>query len=136
MVNRATGMDGIEGTLTLEAEALVFTPVDTGRTPVRFPLGDVRRAHRVIGSPVLEITLAPGSPVRITGFYFVKPPRISGRDPISGRSFDGRRARRASAVALRTWSRPKKGEIQAWAADIRAARGSLREREASPGEGA
>lgn len=119
MVNRVTGMDGLEGTLTLETEAIVFTPTGAEREPFRFPLSEVRRAHRVLGSPVLEVAFSRGAPVPVTGFYFVKPLRISGRDPSSGRSLETRRRRRASAIHLSQWNASLKQEIREWAGEIR-----------------
>ncbi len=119
MVHRGTGLDGVAGSLAIEGDALVFRPLEGG-PPTWFPLRGIRHVRRVIGSPVLEIALRPGLEVPIVGFYFIRPPSLTGPDP-SGRPVRRRTARKYAAVRLRTWNAIKRDEIRAWVRNIRSA---------------
>jgi hypothetical protein len=119
MVSRETGSGGWRGRLVLEADALTFRPADGGghRT---FALSKIRKAHRVLGSPVLELRLAPGAAHRLVGFYFVRPPSLDGSGP-RGRPMRRRTARQRAVLSLRVGNEIKKEEIRRWVKAIREA---------------
>ncbi len=120
MVNLLTGMDGRRGHLFLEPSKLVFRPDSTdGETTI--PLAFIKKVHRVLGSPVLEIRIDRSKEMPpVFGFYFVAPPSLGAPE---GARFKRARARRRSAAATLMSANPgKKGEIRAWVAAIRAAR--------------
>jgi hypothetical protein len=119
MVNVRTGTTGSKGRLRLEGAALAFRPEAEKDEPTSIPLTEIRRVRRVLGSPVLEVQLQPGSVPRIMGFYFIRPPKMA---PARGMlSFRNRYARKAATEKLREWNRIKKDEIAEWVGTIRAA---------------
>ena len=69
--------DEIRGTLELATQALLFTPSDDARTPLRFPLSEIRKVRRLRGSPVLMVERTSTSGTRRTAFYFVQPPPLN-----------------------------------------------------------
>jgi hypothetical protein len=120
MVNLLTGMDGRRGRLFLEPSKLVFRPDSTdGETSI--PLAFIKRARRVVGSPVLEIRVDRSKEMPpVFGFYFVAPPSLA---PPEGARFKRERARRRSAAATLMSANPgKKEEIRAWVAAIQTAK--------------
>jgi hypothetical protein len=105
--------------LRLEGAALVFRPEAEKDEPTSIPLTEIRRVRRVLGSPVLEVQLQPGSGLRIMGFYFIRPPKMA---PARGMlSFRNRYTRKAATEKLREWNRIKKDEIAEWVGTIKAA---------------
>jgi hypothetical protein len=80
-LSRGDSPDGVRGSLSMEDDAVVFTPAASS-VPVRFALTSVRRAKRLIGSPVLRLDWNDGTP-RHTAFYFVEPPPLRPPDPTS-----------------------------------------------------
>jgi hypothetical protein len=119
MVTRETGAAGWPGTLVLEEGALTFRPADGGghRT---FALAEIRKAHRVLGSPVLELRLAPAAVHRLVGFYFVRPPSLDGSGP-GRRPVRRRTARKNAVLSLRVGNEVKKEEIRRWVEALRRA---------------
>jgi hypothetical protein len=119
MVNVRTGTSGSKGRLRLEASALLFRPEAGNGEPTSIPFSEIRRVRRVLGSPVLEVQLRPGSGPRIMGFYFIRPPKMA---PARGMlSFRNRYTRKAATERLREWNRVKKDEIAGWVGMIRSA---------------
>ena len=119
MVSRETGSGGWPGTLVLEADAVTFRPADGGGRRT-FALSDIRKAHRVLGSPVLELRLAPAAVHRLVGFYFVRPPSLEGSGP-RGRPVSRRTARKNAVLSLHVGNEAKKEEIRRWVEAIRRA---------------
>ena len=121
MVHARTGSDGIKGTLSLEGGSVVFRPRYGGEgSAAVFPLAELRRVHRVLGSPVLELRMrgsGPGpSPV---GFYFAQPPSLKAQE--DARLMGRNRAKREAAMTLVQWNAVKKDEILRWVRSIREA---------------
>ena len=118
MVSRETGQKGWAGTIVLEGETFVFLPLDGGARR-SFPIDEIRKVHRVVGSPVLEIKLAPTAQHRLVGFYFIRPPDLS-TEPGARRK--KRTARRQAVLALRVANHAKVEEIRDWVVAIRRAK--------------
>jgi len=135
MIHAGTSKDGVKGRLALSPEGLIFRPAQTNPAAERvFSFSRIRRAHRVMGSPVLELNLQPGGTgPRVVGFYFVQPPSLEAQ---ADSSFMGRRRlRRDSAVTLFRWNSVKKAEVSRFAQAIRAAkRGRFDEGGNEPGD--
>lgn len=121
MIHARTGLNGIRGTLTLEGQDLLFRPesLQEGETVLR--VSEVKKVHRVRGSPILEISVRSASLPPIVGFYFVKPPSL--KDDYQTLNFLQRNSARKKALnALRTANAFKKDEIERWVEAIREAR--------------
>ena len=121
MVSRETGQLGWRGTITLEGENLAFRPQDGG-APRLFALTEIRRAHRVLGSPVLELRLAPTATQRLVGFYFVRPPSLEPPPSTTPRPLQKRTARKRAVLTLRAANTVKLDDIRTW---VRAIRGAM-----------
>ncbi len=123
MIHAGTSKDGVKGRLALEPLGVVFRPAQArpGAETV-FPLGTIRRAHRTMGTPVLELSLQPnaGPGPRLVGFYFVQPPSLEAQAD-SG-VFARRRLRRDAAFTLFRWNSVKKAEVSRWVEAIRRAK--------------
>jgi hypothetical protein len=120
MVDRRTGRDGVRGELTLEVDRLTFRPDEDAKWHTVIPLAEIRRAHRVLGSPVLEILLSRTEEPRVVGFYFVEPPSLA--VPLRPRLGKRRSAKRAAIVELMGSNPGKKPEIREWVRRIDDAR--------------
>jgi hypothetical protein len=118
MVSRETGQQGWEGTIRVDGDAVVFAPLDGG-APRSFPLDEIRRVHRVVGSPVLELKMAPPAQHRLVGFYFIRPPTLN-TEP--GARIKKRQARRHAILSLRVANQAKRDEIRDWVVLIRRAK--------------
>jgi hypothetical protein len=122
MIHAGTSKDGVKGRLTFSPDGLVFRPVQANPGAERvFALARIRRAHRVMGSPVLELNLQPAGPgPRAVGFYFVQPPSLEAQ---SDSGFLGRRRLSSdAAVTLFRWNSVKKAEVSRFVEAIRAAK--------------
>jgi len=122
MIHAGTSKDGVKGRLIMSPEGLIFRPAQANPGAERvFALSRIRRAHRVMGSPVLEINLQPGGTgPHVVGFYFVQPPSL---DAQADSGFLGRRRlRRDAAVTLFRWNSVKKAEVSRFVGAIRAAK--------------
>jgi hypothetical protein len=118
LVSGETGQQGWAGTIRVDDEAVVFAPLDGG-APRLFPLDEIKRVHRVVGSPVLEMKMAPNAPHRLVGFYFVRPPTLN-QEP--GARMKKRAARRHAILTLRVANQGKRNEIRDWVVVIRRAK--------------
>ena len=118
-----------EGTLSLEADALVFEDRMTGGK-TRLTFVEIRSAKRVRGSPILLVGHADGAESATTAFYFTRPPPLTTPEPGSGgttqagrplgpfaamRRTSRRRHQRENVKYLTTKSSGAKIVIQAWA---------------------
>src|SRR5205823_4945622 len=121
LVSRETGQRGWQGTLTLETGTLAFHPEDGG-APRLFPLEEIRKAHRVLGSPVLELRLAPSSTHRLVGFYFVRPPDLEPAGTTAPRRLQKRTARKRAVLTLRAANTIKLDDVRTWVRAIRRAK--------------
>jgi hypothetical protein len=119
MLHARTPPDGVQGRLRLAAEGVSFRPTDKTADELLFPFDIIRRAHRVRGSPVLELKLAGANGPKLVGFYFVRPPSLEMQQ--EGRLFARGRARRDAAVTLVTSNLSKKDEVARWVEAIRGA---------------
>ena len=117
MVSRETGPEGWAGTIALEPGTFAFLPADGGARRV-FPLDEIRKVHRVIGSPVLELRMASTATTRLVGFYFIRPPDLA-TEP--GARMKRRTARRRAVLTLRVANQGKRDEIRDWVTAIRRA---------------
>jgi hypothetical protein len=122
MVSAKTGVTGRKGTLSLEADSVVFRPASTAFGDTIIPLEGLRKVRRVRGSPVLELRVAlPDQPPMIA-FYFVPPPDLNPPDDLRIRLLPKRTARKDAIAELRQGNFRKKAEIGAWAEAIERAR--------------
>ncbi|MGZ8631178.1 MAG: hypothetical protein ACXWZF_09465 [Actinomycetota bacterium] len=121
-----------EGTLSLDAEALVFEDRATGElTHLRFV--EIRSARRVRGSPILVVSHDGDGERAQTAFYFSQPPPLEA--PSSGssgttsmgrpvgpfaavRRTSKRRHQRENVKYLATKAGGTKATIQAWADEV------------------
>jgi hypothetical protein len=125
-----------KGTLSLEPDALRFSPASSGRG-IRIPLAEVTKARRLRGSPVLLIVHVAGGQKLRTAFYFVEPPplgpllgteeRAPERPSLFPRN-TRRRARRQNVGYLSLSNRAKKEEVREWERALREALAAGRER--------
>ena len=124
MVHSGTPKSGVKGELTLEPGGVVFTPRQTVRgADTVFPLDHVRKVHRVMASPVLELRMRRTGGPPVVGFYFVQPPSLEAQQD-SG-MLARRRLRRDAAFSLVKLNPVKREEISSWVEAIQAA---MRER--------
>lgn len=115
----------VRGRLALASDALVFSPRDEGHPERRYPLGEIVRARRVRGSPILMIVRRGGGGTRRTAFYFVQPPPLPKTEEVTPTSTlrrnTKRRARRQNVGYLGTWNREKKALLREWERQLRTA---------------
>jgi len=122
-----SSLEEVQGSLTLETEALVFTPREGHGSERRYQLAEVARARRLRGSPVLLIVHEPSREPRRTAFYFVQPPPLVPPDesrkavlgPLAGGS--PRKVRRRNASYLGFSNRQKKQVLREWERAVQAA---------------
>ncbi len=121
LVDAATGPDGVRGKLSLAGGELSFRSDDPSTPSQRvFPLREIRKVKRVLGSPVLEIRVKGPNVAKALGLYFVRPPRLGGEDAAPAiRPLMRHASRRQAVVTLRDANKLKKAEIREWVARIR-----------------
>lgn len=121
LVDVSTGPDGVRGALSLVGEELLFRPHDESAVATRiFPLREISKVKRVVGSPVLELRLKGPDGARTLGLYFVRPPRLGGEDATPAiRPLMRHASRRQAVVTLRDANKLKKDEIKEWVRRIR-----------------
>ncbi len=122
MVSAKTGVTGRKGTLSLEADSVVFRPASSAFGDTIIPLKDLRKARRVRGSPVLELQAVLLDQPPVIAFYFVPPPDLSPPEDLRIRLLPKRTARKDAVTQLRQGNLRKKAEIGAWADAIERAR--------------
>ena len=88
-----------KGTISLGREELIFTERKSGDEYL-IPLGSIRRAKRLRGSPVLMVR--HGEESLETAFYFAQPPPLRSRDDPHGREDDATRIANPFATMLRS----------------------------------
>jgi hypothetical protein len=124
------GAEEHRGTLRFEDGSVVFT--DRRATDrVAIPVGDIKKAKRVRGSPILLLTLGDGASRREVAFYFAPPPPLKPTKPIRPKvsPFGGvRDADRTTKKVMRTnvsylhqANANLKAEIEGWLRAIREA---------------
>jgi len=74
MVQLDRSSDDIEGTLTLEDQALRFDSPSLGIRSIT--LTAIERVKRIWGSPVLLVRSLEEGDKRVTAFYFLRPPPL------------------------------------------------------------
>jgi hypothetical protein len=122
MIHATTGLNGIRGTISLEGQDLVFRPESGREGETVFRVSEIKKVHRVKGSPILEIFPTSASQPSVVGFYFVKPPSLQDDEPTTLNFLHRRTGRKKALNALRTANAFKKDEIDRWVRAIRAAR--------------
>ena len=122
MVSARTGVTGRKGTLSLEADSVVFRPTSTAFGDTIIPLKGLRKVRRVRGSPVLEFRVTLPDQPPVVAFYFVPPPDLNPPDDLRIRLLPKRTARKDAITHLRQGNLRKKAEIGAWAEAIERAR--------------
>lgn len=121
-----------EGTLRLEADALVFEDRESA-SEVKVPLAEIRSARRVKASPILIVVHDDDGDRVEVAYYFTQPPPLQAPDQGSiGTTSTGRplgpfaamrrtskrRHQRQNVKYLATKSGGLKPTIQAWADEI------------------
>ncbi len=104
-----------KGSLSLEEDALVFTAAD-GFSHVRIALSEVRKARRVLGSPVLVVRHVVDEGTARTAFYFAQPPPLEPTGHTSRRKF-----RRQTVQYLGLSNAERRNEIKRWEHAVREA---------------
>lgn len=114
-------IDERRGTLTLEADALVFRPDDERVGERRIRIGAITRVKRLLASPVLLVRHAAGAASLETAFYFVEPPRLRPADDARAPRFTTgkRRTRREGAARLVGANRALRAELKDWERRLR-----------------
>lgn len=120
-LERGSPLDEVEGLLSLEGDALVFTPSDRAISARRFPLAALVKVRRLRGSPVLMVHREEGAAPSRTAFYFVPPPPLARpeveREQLTImrlRRDTGRKARRRNAGYLGVLNKEKKAILREW----------------------
>jgi hypothetical protein len=131
MMHAGVGTEGLPGTLSLEADALVFRPKDRDRGSERFPLSRIRRARAPVAGSILELRMERGTTPRIVGFYFVPPPSWEPSEgeeakggfwgPVS-RATTRRKARKQAATRMLTAGVEKQDDVKAWVRAVQKAK--------------
>ena len=124
--------DDVKGTLTLQSDALVFSPEIAPSTARRIRLATIAKVRRVRGSPVLLVTHTDGTTPRRTAFYFAEPPPLGvilgtrTEDRPGGLAAlrnPKRKARRDNVGYLGLTNREKKAALSEWVRAVREAMG-------------
>jgi hypothetical protein len=123
MVHKDTGRAGVRGELVLTEAALIFRPEIRGAKrdldllgETVLPLGEVRKASRNRGTPVLEVrTRTSGVPAVIL-FFFAKPPDMYSSGVMNPRTH--------SATYLANSNLIYRDEVESWVSAIRSAIGA------------
>jgi len=133
MVQLDRSPEDIEGTLTLEDQALRFDSPSLGIRSIA--LTAVERVKRIWGSPVLLVRSLEEGDKRVTAFYFLKPPPLHpGGDPTPdaapptlmgpfnrNRAPSKRKQRRRNAGYLANASNIVGDSLEVWVKETRAA---------------
>lgn len=123
----------VEGTLRLDADALVFED-HASASETRVAFAEIRSARRVRASPILIVVHDDAGARSQTAFYFSQPPPLeapapgspgaTGRRPLGPfaamRHTSRRRHQRENVKYLATKAGSLKPTIQAWADEISA----------------
>ena len=128
LVSRETGQLGWQGTLTLESETLAFRPEDGG-APRVYQFDQIRKVHRVLGSPVLESAARPDGPAAAGGLLLrpAAEPRAVVEEH-DAPALQKRTARKRAILTLRAANDRKVEDIRTWVGAIRRAMGAQRGR--------
>jgi hypothetical protein len=131
MMHAGVGTEGLPGTLSLKADAVVFRPKDRDRGMERFPLSRIRRARAPMAGSILELRMQRGTTPRVVGFYFVPPPSWKPREgdeakggfwgPAS-RATTRRKARKQAATRMITAGVEKQDDVKTWVGAVRRAK--------------
>lgn len=124
-VRMGAGMDGAEGTLSMDDTHLVFE-LEEEEGSIRIALSDIRKAKRIRGSPVLMVDTdrdpaGSSGPVQFA-FYAVEPPQLHP----GGRTSKGK-LRRQSIIYLQSANTKYKGVLAAWEQELGAAAEAARQ---------
>ncbi|HJX07025.1 MAG TPA: hypothetical protein VJ736_03050 [Actinomycetota bacterium] len=132
MVQLDRSPDDVEGTLTLEGQALRFDSPSLGIRSIT--LTGVERVKRIWGSPVLLVRSVEDGDKRVTAFYFSKPPPLHPQDPAPdapaatligpfnrNRQPSRRKQRRRNAGYLANASNIVGDSLEVWVKETRAA---------------
>jgi hypothetical protein len=132
MVQLDRSPDDVEGTLTLEDQAIRFDSPSLGIRSIS--LTAVERVKRIWGSPVLLVRSVEDGDKRVTAFYFSKPPPLhpdlatSDASPPTligpfnrNRAPSKRKQRRRNAGYLANASNIVGDSIEVWVKETRAA---------------
>jgi hypothetical protein len=138
MVQLDRSPDDVEGTLTLEEQAIRFDSPSLGIRSIA--LAEVERVKRIWGSPVLLVRWLEDGDKRVTAFYFSKPPPLhpdeAARDappptligPFNrNRAPSKRKQRRRNAGYLANASNFVGDSLEVWVKETRAAVAAARQ---------
>jgi hypothetical protein len=134
MVELDRSPDDVEGTLTLDGDAIRFAPAEGDATRA-IVLTDVSRVKRIWGSPVLMVHSVEDGVRHVTAFYFLKPPPLhppaDEKDDAPPPTLIGpfnrdrppskRKQRRNNAGYLSSASSVVGDQVRAWLKELRAA---------------
>jgi hypothetical protein len=118
----------VEGTLTLEPDAVQFIPAD-GQEAARIPFDAITGVKRHRVSPILTVAWRSGEVTRRAAFYFAPPPPLQpivGGPPTTVREANRpapsrRKQRRKNTLYLSTLGGELRPLVVAWTREVRAA---------------
>jgi hypothetical protein len=132
MVQLDRSPDDVEGTLTLEEQAIRFDSPSLGIRSIA--LITVERVKRIWGSPVLLVRSVEDGDKRVTAFYFSKPPPLHPEQAAAGeppptligpfnrnRAPSRRKQRRRNAGYLANALNIVGEDLEVWLKEMRAA---------------
>jgi hypothetical protein len=132
MVQLDRSPDDVEGTLTLEEQAIRFDSPSLGIRSIA--LITVERVKRIWGSPVLLVRSVEDGDKRVTAFYFSKPPPLHPEQAAAGeplptligpfnrnRAPSRRKQRRRNAGYLANALNIVGDDLEVWLKEMRAA---------------
>ncbi len=136
MVQLDRSPDDVEGTLTLEDQALRFDSPSLGIRTIS--LTAIERVKRIWGSPVLLVRSVEDGDKRVTAFYFSKPPPLHPDQAASdeppptlifnrNRAPSKRKQRRRNAGYLANASNFLGDDLEVWVKETRAAVAAARQ---------
>jgi hypothetical protein len=139
MVELDRSPDDVEGTLTLDRDAIRFAPAE-GATTRDIDLTQVTRVKRIWGSPVLMVHSVEDGVRHVTAFYFSKPPPLHPPETPAGaappptligpfnrdKAPSKRKQRRNNAGYLSSASTVVGDQVRMWLKEMRAAVGVAR----------
>ena len=125
-LGRGSSLEERKGTLSMAEDGLRFDPRDES-TATRIAFGDIVKAKRLHGSPVLLVVHAVYRRTAQTAFYFVQPPPMEPPpggttirpSPFSFGRSTKRRIRRQNVSYLGVWNREKKHQLREWERFVR-----------------
>jgi hypothetical protein len=120
---RAGSVEDTRGRISLDAEALRFTPGAEDAPPLVIPRSSILDVRRLRATPVMRLIHGKGEQRVTLLLYFAEPPPLPGTGARSTPPFMPRKGmeRAAAGMSLRRAAREQRAIVETW---VRALRGS------------